>query len=186
MNDVQTAHKMLDMCQQECNILTNLRQILLAANMNIPSSHVHTTRQRYITLCIQLDKFNQLWMSYPLLAVLSVVDLLRHWHMKHDSECSQASSSQTWNWHTASYRYHTSSDVCNICTYFFYIKRSIVCMFCSRLVSFFLYYFTSTKSMHHCNIFVTVTTASPPYFRAMPHHERKYLQLHQHFDTAHW
>jgi hypothetical protein len=78
MNDVSTAHKMLDMCQQERNILTDLRQILLAADMDIPSSHVDTIRQRYITLCNQLGKVNLLGMSYPLLAVLNVLDLLRH------------------------------------------------------------------------------------------------------------
>jgi len=75
MNDVQTAHKMLDLCQQERNILTDLRQILLAADTDIPSSHVDTTRPRYITLCIQLDKVNLLRISYPMLAVLNVVNL---------------------------------------------------------------------------------------------------------------
>jgi len=97
MNDVPTAHKVLDICQPERKILTDLQQILLAADMDIPSSDVDTTRQRYITLCNQLRKVNLLGMSYPLLAVLNVVDLLRHWHMKYDAEFSQTSSFQTRN-----------------------------------------------------------------------------------------
>jgi len=91
----KSAHKMLAMCQPKGNILNYLRQILLAANVDIPRSHLETTRQRYITLCNQLVKVNLLGMSHPLLAVLKVVDLLKYWHMKYDSECLQASSSQT-------------------------------------------------------------------------------------------
>ena len=55
MNDVPTAHRKLDLCQPVRNILTDLRLMLLAADMDIPSSHVDTTRQRYITLCNQLS-----------------------------------------------------------------------------------------------------------------------------------
>ena len=49
MNDVTTAHMMLAMCRTERNILKDLRQILLTAVMDIPSSHVETTGQRYIS-----------------------------------------------------------------------------------------------------------------------------------------
>jgi len=108
-------------CQPERNILNDLRPILLAADMDIPSSVVETTRQRYITLCIQLGKFNLLRMCNPLPAVLNVVDLLKYWHMNYDAECSQASSSQTGSWPTASYRCHSSSDVCNILPLLLYV-----------------------------------------------------------------
>jgi len=77
MNDVTTAHKMLAMCQPERHFLNDLRQVLLAVDMDIPSSHVQTTRQRYITLCNQLVKVKLLGMSYLLLGVLNVVDLLK-------------------------------------------------------------------------------------------------------------
>jgi len=40
MNDVTTAHKMLAMCQAERNILSDLRQILLATDKDISSSHL--------------------------------------------------------------------------------------------------------------------------------------------------
>jgi len=51
---------------------------LVAADMDIPRSHLETTRQRYITLCNELDKVNLLGMSYPLLAVLNIVDFLKY------------------------------------------------------------------------------------------------------------
>jgi len=51
MNDVTTAHKILAMCQPERNILKDLQQILLAADMDISSTYVETTRQRYIIMC---------------------------------------------------------------------------------------------------------------------------------------
>jgi len=96
MNDRPTAQKMLAMEQPERNILTDLREILLAADTDIPSSHVDTTRQCLLMLCNQLCTVNLLGMSYPLLAVLNVVDLLKYWHMKYDADdISQASCSQT-------------------------------------------------------------------------------------------
>ena len=98
MNDRPTAHKMLAMKQPEFNILTDRREILLAADTDIHSSHVDTTRQRFLTLCNQLGTVNLLGMSYPLLAVLNFVDLLKYWHMKYDADdddSSQASCSQT-------------------------------------------------------------------------------------------
>jgi len=99
MNDRPTAHKMLAIEHLERNILTHLPEILLAADTNIPSSHVDTTRQLFLTLCNQLGTVNLLWMSYPLLAVLNIVDLLKYSHMKYeaddDDDSSQASCSQT-------------------------------------------------------------------------------------------
>jgi hypothetical protein len=97
MNDSPTAHKMLAIEQPERNILTDLLELLLAADTDIPSSHVDTTRQRFLTLCNQLGTVNLLGMSYPLLAVLNVDDLLKYWHMKYDDDddSSQASCSQT-------------------------------------------------------------------------------------------
>ena len=87
--------------QPERNNLTDLREILLAADTDIPSSHVDTIRQRFLTLCNQLDTVNILGMSYPLLEVLNVVDLLKYWHMKYDADddddSSQASCSHTGN-----------------------------------------------------------------------------------------
>ena len=50
LNDVATAHKVLAMRLLERNISKDLRQILLAADEDIPSTHVETPRQRYITL----------------------------------------------------------------------------------------------------------------------------------------
>jgi len=85
MNDTTTAHKMLAMRLSERNILKALRQILLAADMDIPSTHVATTNQRYITLCNQLGTVKLLGMTYPLLAVLNVVDL-KYWHMTYDAD----------------------------------------------------------------------------------------------------
>ena len=71
MNNVTNAQKMLAMCQPERHNLPELRQIFLTADMDIPRSHVGTTRQRYITLCKQLGKVHLLGMSYPLLAYLT-------------------------------------------------------------------------------------------------------------------
>ena len=110
MNDRPTAHKMLAVEQPERNILTDLREILLAAHTDIPSSHVDTTRQRFLTLGNQLGKVNLRGMSYPLLAVLNVVELLKYWHMKYDADdddSSQTPCSQTESC-------HSSSAVCNI------------------------------------------------------------------------
>jgi len=75
LNYRSTVHKMMVMEQPERNILTDLREILLAADTDIPSSHVDTTIQRSLTLCNQLSTVNILAISYPLLAVLNVVDL---------------------------------------------------------------------------------------------------------------
>ena len=82
--------------------------------MDIPSTHVETTRQRYITLCNQLGKINLLGMSYSLLAILNVVDLLKYWHMKYDADSSglilpdrELKRTHT---HTASYRCHSTSS----------------------------------------------------------------------------
>jgi len=96
MNDRSTAHKILAMEQPERNILTDLRKILLAAETDIPSSLVDTTRHRFLMLCNQLCKVNLLGMSYSLLAVLKDVELIKYWHMKYD-DCaiSQASCSLT-------------------------------------------------------------------------------------------
>jgi len=78
MNDTTTAHKMLAMRLPKRNILKDLRETLLAADKDIPSTHAATTRQRYNTLCNQLGKIKLLGMSYPLFAVLNVVDLLKY------------------------------------------------------------------------------------------------------------
>jgi len=98
MNDRPTSHKMLAMKQPERNILTDLREILLAADTDNSSSHVDTTRQSFLTLCNELGTLKLLVMSYPLLAVLNVVDLLKYWHMNYDAddddESSRASRSQ--------------------------------------------------------------------------------------------
>jgi len=74
MDDAATAHKMLSMRLPERNILKDQRQILLAANMDIPSRHVQTSKQRYNTLCNKLGTLTLLRMSYPMLAVLNVLD----------------------------------------------------------------------------------------------------------------
>ena len=76
MDNPTTAHKMLVMCQPERNILNDLRQIVLAEDMDIPNSHVDTTKQRFITLCNTVRTVPLIGMSYPLQAVLNVVDLL--------------------------------------------------------------------------------------------------------------
>jgi len=44
MNDRPTAHKMLAIEQSERNILSDLREILLAGVKGIPSMHVDTTK----------------------------------------------------------------------------------------------------------------------------------------------
>ena len=80
MNYPPTAHKMLAMCLPETNILKHLRRILLSADTNIPSTFGETVKERYITLCNTLGTVPLIGMSYPLLAVLNVVDLLRYWH----------------------------------------------------------------------------------------------------------
>jgi len=85
MNDRPTAHKMLTIEQLERNILTDLREILLAADADIPDSHVDTNTQRFLTLCNQLGAVKLLGMSYPLLAVLNFVELLKYWHIKYDA-----------------------------------------------------------------------------------------------------
>ena len=54
MNDAATARKMLAMRLPERNILKDLRQILLAANSDIPIRHFEASKQRYNTLCNQL------------------------------------------------------------------------------------------------------------------------------------
>jgi len=95
MNDAATAYKMLAMRLPECNILKNLRQILFATDMDIPSTHVGTSEQRYNTLCKQLCTITLFRMYYPMLAVLNVVDLLKYWHMTFDADNSQASRSSS-------------------------------------------------------------------------------------------
>jgi len=77
MNDRPTAHKMQAMDQPERNILKDLREILLAADTTIPSTLVESSKQRFLTLCNQLRKVNLFGMSYPLLAVLNVVELFK-------------------------------------------------------------------------------------------------------------
>jgi len=97
MNDRPTAHKMVAMDQPERNIFKDLREILLAADTTIPSTLVESTKQRFLTLCNQLSKVKLLGMTYPLLAVLKIVELLKNWHVKYaaDADSSQASCSQT-------------------------------------------------------------------------------------------
>ena len=95
MNDLPTAHKMLAMCEPERDVLKDLRQVLLAADTTIPSSHVATVNDCYIMLCNTLVTISSIGMAYPLLAAINVVDLLSYWHMKYNAECSQASSSHT-------------------------------------------------------------------------------------------
>jgi len=91
-----TAHKMLAMRQTERKFLNDLRQILLATDMDIPSSHVETIKQSFIALYNTVRTGPLIGMSYPLLGVLNVVDLLKYWHMKYDADVSsQPSSSQT-------------------------------------------------------------------------------------------
>jgi len=99
MNDLPTAHKMLAMDQPERNILKDLREILLATDTTIPSTLVESSKQRFLTLCNQLSKVKLFGMSYPLLAVLNVVELLKYWHVKYtaDADSSQAPCSQTGN-----------------------------------------------------------------------------------------
>jgi len=91
MNYVATVHKILAMRLPKRNILKDLSQILLAADEDNPSTHVETTRKRYNMLCNQLCKINLLGMPYLLLAVLTVVDLLKYRHMTYDADNSQAS-----------------------------------------------------------------------------------------------
>jgi len=93
---------MLAMEHPEPDNLTDLREILLAADSEIPSSHVDKTRQRFLTLCNYLGTVKLLGISYRLPAVLNVVDLLKYWRMKYDpadddddDDISQASCSQT-------------------------------------------------------------------------------------------
>ena len=86
---------MLAMRLPERNILKDLRRILLAANEDTQSTHVGTPGQRYNMLCNKLGKITLLGMSYPLLAVLNVVDLLKYWHMTYDADRSQASVSSS-------------------------------------------------------------------------------------------
>jgi len=95
MNDPPTAHKILAMCLPESVILKDLRRILLAAETTIPTTYVEMVNERYITLCNTLGTVPLKGTSYPLLAVLNVIDLLRYWHMKYDADISQSSSSQT-------------------------------------------------------------------------------------------
>ena len=118
----------------------------------IGSSHEwspDTTRQRFLTLCNQLGKVNLRGMSYPLLAVLNVVELLKYWHMKYDADdddSSQTPCSQTG-------RCHSSPAVCNIapCT----IRD--VCMFSLifLLDSLIIMYITLTPILFSpCILFV--------------------------------
>jgi len=95
MNDPPTAHKMLAMRVSEPNILKDLRQILLAADKDIPSTRLATTKQRYITLCNQLGTVKLLGMSYPLFAEFNVVNFLKYWHMTYEADSSQATGSSS-------------------------------------------------------------------------------------------
>jgi len=96
MDHPSTAHKMLAICQPKRNIVNDLRQILLAADVDIKSSHVEMTKHVFITLCNTVRTDPLKGMSYPLLDVLNVVDLLKYWHMKYDADfSSQPSFSQT-------------------------------------------------------------------------------------------
>jgi len=96
MNDAATARKMLAMRLYERNILKDIRHILLAADMDKPSRHVETSKQRYNTLCNQLRSITLLGTSYPMIAVLNVVDVLKYWQMTYDGDSTASgSSSQT-------------------------------------------------------------------------------------------
>jgi len=86
MKGTATAREMLAMRLPDRNILKDLRQILFAADSDIPSTHVETYKQRYNTLCNKLGTISLLGMSYPILAVLNVVDVLKYWHMAYDEE----------------------------------------------------------------------------------------------------
>jgi len=85
MNDTAAAHKMLPMRLLGRNSLKDLRQILLATDKDIPSTHVETTRQRYNAIYNQLGVVKLLGMSFRMLAVLNVVDLLKYRHMTYDA-----------------------------------------------------------------------------------------------------
>ena len=78
VNERPTEHKILATEQPERNILSDLREILPAMDTDIPSSHVDTTRQRFLTLCNQLGSVILLGISYPLLAVLNVVEQFKY------------------------------------------------------------------------------------------------------------
>jgi len=91
MNDAATASL------PERNILKDLRHILLAAHMHIPSRHVEISEKRYNTLCNQLGTITLLRMFYPMLAVLNVVDVLKYWHMTYDDDSTASGSSSQAN-----------------------------------------------------------------------------------------
>jgi len=80
MNDRLTAHKMLAMDQPEREVLKDLRQILLAADTTIPSTRVESSKQSFLSRCNTIGSVPLIGMSYPLLDMLNVVDLLRSWH----------------------------------------------------------------------------------------------------------
>jgi len=81
-NGVVTAHNMLAMRVTKRNNLKNLRRILLAENEDISSTHMDTPGQCYNMLCTQLGKITLLGTSYPLIALLNVVELLKYWHTR--------------------------------------------------------------------------------------------------------
>ena len=95
MDDPTTSHKILAMRLSEINILKYLGRILLAAHTDIPSTRVETVKQPYITLCNSLGTIPLIGMSYTLVAVLSVVEHSKYWHMTYEANNSQVSSSQT-------------------------------------------------------------------------------------------
>jgi len=87
-----TAHKMLAMDQPEREVLKDLRRILQAADTTIPSTRVESSKQRFLTLCNSIGNVLLIGMSYPLLAVLNVVDLLRSRHGAREASSSQPGS----------------------------------------------------------------------------------------------
>jgi len=79
----------------EQNILKELRRILLAADTDIRSTRVEKVKQRYIALCNQSGNILLIGISYPLLAVLNVLDRTKYWHMTYDADISETTSSKT-------------------------------------------------------------------------------------------
>jgi len=88
MNDPPSAQKCWAFVFPR-NVLKNLRLILLAADTTIPSTYVEMVNERDIALCNTLGTVPLIGMSYPLLAVLKLIDLLRYSHMNYDAEFSQ-------------------------------------------------------------------------------------------------
>jgi len=97
MDDIATTQNMLAMRLRERNFLKDLRRYLIAAETDIPTTRVEKGKQREITLCKQCGTLPSIGMSYPLLAVLNILEILKHLHMTCDALSSEAISSQTGN-----------------------------------------------------------------------------------------